>query len=367
MARELPIHNGRLTTDLDADGHRIKNLSGGTETVPWDNVTDKPQTFPPSQHTHAASDVSGLAAVATSGSYSDLTDKPTIPAPVDISGKLDGAAAYLPWMQITEYNIGDVVLYKGRIYRCINEGNQGIPPDGEFGPNVWNEVTIGELLDEKQDALSPAQLDAVNSGATAAKVAAWDGYAAQIAQKANAADLPYAMVTPGEWEFSDGGSHTISGPVSGAGGYCYGLDGGLMASQYFDTEADALVALHLEFTGLTATRPSLPGHLLDRANNLIDAQTGNVTLTLPAYQEGKVRDLLVHVNLGDDGTNPYTVTFAFPTGESGTGFKVKGNASAPIPAPDAAGEWLFSFSESSPHKIAVSLAQLQDATVAGGS
>lgn len=29
MARELPIRNGRLTTDLDADGHRIKNLPSG--------------------------------------------------------------------------------------------------------------------------------------------------------------------------------------------------------------------------------------------------------------------------------------------------------------------------------------------------
>ena len=65
MARELPIHNGRLTTDLDADGHRIKNLSGGgTDTVSWDNVTGKPS----------------FATVATSGSYNDLDDKPTIPA-----------------------------------------------------------------------------------------------------------------------------------------------------------------------------------------------------------------------------------------------------------------------------------------------
>ena len=46
---------------------------GGTDTVAWDNVTDKP-TF---------------STVATSGSYNDLLNKPTIPAPVDISGKAD--------------------------------------------------------------------------------------------------------------------------------------------------------------------------------------------------------------------------------------------------------------------------------------
>ena len=64
MARELPIQNGRLTTDLDADGHKIKNLSGGTSSVSWDDVAGKP-TF---------------ANVATSGSYDDLSNKPTIPA-----------------------------------------------------------------------------------------------------------------------------------------------------------------------------------------------------------------------------------------------------------------------------------------------
>jgi hypothetical protein len=47
----------------------------------------------------------------------------------------------------------------------------------------------------KQSALSQAQLDAVNSGITAAKVSAYDGYAATIAGKADAADLRYALVT----------------------------------------------------------------------------------------------------------------------------------------------------------------------------
>ena len=79
MARELPIQNGRLTTDLDADGHRIRNLPGDTYSVPWENVTGKP-TF---------------ANVATSGSYDDLSDRPTIPAPVSVDATLTtkGAAA----------------------------------------------------------------------------------------------------------------------------------------------------------------------------------------------------------------------------------------------------------------------------------
>jgi hypothetical protein len=47
----------------------------------------------------------------------------------------------------------------------------------------------------KQSALSQAQIDAVNSGITAAKVSAYDGYAATIAGKASAADLRYALTT----------------------------------------------------------------------------------------------------------------------------------------------------------------------------
>ena len=80
MARELPIQNGRLTTDLDADGHRIKNLpGGGIDTVSWDNVTDKPN----------------FATVATSGNYNDLTDKPVINKPPnasDDSPQMNGTA-----------------------------------------------------------------------------------------------------------------------------------------------------------------------------------------------------------------------------------------------------------------------------------
>ena len=41
----------------------------------------------------------------------------------------------------------------------------------------------------KQDTLTAAQQNAVNSGITADKVSTYDGYAAQISAKANAADL----------------------------------------------------------------------------------------------------------------------------------------------------------------------------------
>lgn len=47
--------------------------------VPWSGVTGKPSSYTPAAHTQAASTITGLATVATSGSYTDLSNKPTIP------------------------------------------------------------------------------------------------------------------------------------------------------------------------------------------------------------------------------------------------------------------------------------------------
>ena len=48
-----------------------------------ERMDGKPKTFAPSSHTHTKSDITDfptLAAVATSGSYDDLSNKPTIPS-----------------------------------------------------------------------------------------------------------------------------------------------------------------------------------------------------------------------------------------------------------------------------------------------
>lgn len=52
---------------------------GAAESVDWENVHNKPSSFPPVEHTHKADDVSGLSRVALTGSYDDLIDKPTAP------------------------------------------------------------------------------------------------------------------------------------------------------------------------------------------------------------------------------------------------------------------------------------------------
>lgn len=189
---------------------------------------------------------------------------------------------------------------------------------------------------------------------------------------AKGTDLPYAMVTlPANWTFSGNSydsskTYTIEITEVDEGAYEFDLyiDGVYKESNLDITEHPSSVEFPVQ--EIVASYSELPA-LSDRANNLVDATAGNLTLTLPAYEEGKVRDLLVHVNVGPvaDNNELCTVTVNFPTGESNTGFKVKGNASSLLPAPDAAGEWLYSFSECEPHKMAVSLAQLQDATTGG--
>lgn len=59
----------------------VLNATGGgkADSVDWEDVDGKPETFPPATHTHKAADVTGLADVAKTGAYSDLTDTPTIP------------------------------------------------------------------------------------------------------------------------------------------------------------------------------------------------------------------------------------------------------------------------------------------------
>ena len=78
------------------DISELNNDAGYITGVTWNDVTDKPTTFTPSTHNHTSSQITDLATtistaiagkantedladVATSGSYNDLSDKPTIP------------------------------------------------------------------------------------------------------------------------------------------------------------------------------------------------------------------------------------------------------------------------------------------------
>ena len=79
--QNLWLNGGKLKYYGENGWQDIKDQD--TPTVKWDDIDDKPESFTPSSHTHTKSDITDfptLATVATSGSYDDLSNKPTIPS-----------------------------------------------------------------------------------------------------------------------------------------------------------------------------------------------------------------------------------------------------------------------------------------------
>ena len=79
--QDLWLNGGKLKYYGEKGWQDIKGQEAPT--VKWDDIDDKPESFTPSSHTHTKSDITDfptLAAVATSGSYNDLSNKPTIPS-----------------------------------------------------------------------------------------------------------------------------------------------------------------------------------------------------------------------------------------------------------------------------------------------
>lgn len=77
---------------------------------------------------------------------------------------------------------GVMKYYDGTNWQTLTTGS-GTISWGAITGTLANQTDLMTALNGKQDALSAAQLNAVNSGVTAAKVTTYDGYAAQIAGK----------------------------------------------------------------------------------------------------------------------------------------------------------------------------------------
>lgn len=69
---------------------------------------------------------------------------------------------------------------------------------GDIQGNIENQTDLQNALDAKQDSLTEAQLNAVNSGITSEKVTTYDGYADQIASKADQSALNAESTARGE-------------------------------------------------------------------------------------------------------------------------------------------------------------------------
>lgn len=77
----LPTASAAILGGIKVGDNLSIEADGTLNGIPtsWTNITGKPSTFTPSAHTHTANQVTDLATVATTGSYDDLQDKPTIP------------------------------------------------------------------------------------------------------------------------------------------------------------------------------------------------------------------------------------------------------------------------------------------------
>lgn len=142
--------NGRVST-LEGAGYITENnISTLRSTVATNttNISDLDDT---------KANTADLATVATSGSYNDLTNKPTIPAAITVDSAVSATST-----------------------------------------NPVQNKAISTALSGKQATLTTAQLAAANSGITAAKVTTYDGYAATISNKANTADLA-TVATSGKY------------------------------------------------------------------------------------------------------------------------------------------------------------------------
>ncbi|MBR2342548.1 MAG: hypothetical protein IKA73_03760 [Alphaproteobacteria bacterium] len=177
LKSELPT----ATSDLTNDSGFITNAA----------LADYAKTADVNTELAKKANTSDLANYATTSAMNtalaakaDSTELNSLATKTELSEGLAGKQATLTTAQQNAVNSGitadKVSTYDG--YAAQIAGKQAA---GDYATNTA--LTTG--LSGKQDTLTAAQQNAVDSGITAGKVSTYDGYAAQISAKANAADL----------------------------------------------------------------------------------------------------------------------------------------------------------------------------------
>lgn len=168
-----------------------------------------------------------------------------------------------------------------------------------------------------------------------------------IEGKVSASELPYALVTPGEWEFSGVPSGwSVTDLIFSDTEWTLYLDNGESEIPYFEygdgTELTLTFNVSVGGGGIiTATRASLPDHLADRAGNVVEV-TGTKTLTLPELVRGRLRDFYLKMTV----TGSRQVSFSPSSGVAYTGY---GNPARTYPA----GTYVLHFTETSENEFRV--------------
>ena len=201
MARELAIENGKLKSNLDANGNKVANLATPTldgdaatkkyvderPTPPpsWSDITGKPDTFPPEAHTHTKSEITDFPV-------------PVMPSTEAADGAFAGAKSVAEFVNSSVNNLaayyltytaqGDAfptkaaldaatTFYNGGVARSPTKNDYLIVlADEEHTTALGVNPTTRYVYDGAQWAfqyvvnntsLTQAQVDAINSGITA--------------------------------------------------------------------------------------------------------------------------------------------------------------------------------------------------------
>lgn len=146
-------------TKLDAEAGYEVYTAGSATSVPWAGVTDKPSTFAPSTHTHTAAQVTGLATVATSGKYTDLSGTPTsLPANGGNAATVNGLTVLTAVPANAKFT--DTVYS-----HPTTSGNKHIPTGGKSGQILrWSAdgtAIWGSENDTTYEAITTAEIDSI--------------------------------------------------------------------------------------------------------------------------------------------------------------------------------------------------------------
>ena len=343
-------------------------------------------------------DTSSLARVATSGSYSDLSGRPAIPAAVSVDATLatQGAAAdakavgdalrsgFTEWefRGVPEGLTVDLLAYASSSSEWVLSLRPGVTlfadgdeddtlvvfsgSDYDSGSSYTITATRHLITPTKTSQLTndgapngggnayvmtndPRLTNAREPTAHAHAMADVTGLNAALAQKASLDDLPYRLVEPGKWEITP---NTINGGTVSASYeevdedysvWCFRLSNeDPEVSPYAitsDTNANSLhITTVVEDTTITATRASLPGHLLDRSVNAVPVAGATTTITLPEKIDGKSRDFYVRLSVSAESAVMFAAT---DSGGAAVSWDSMGSPSGTF----AAGTYLYRFTE----------------------
>ena len=176
----------------------------------------------------------------------------------------DGYASQIAAKQDTLI-AGSNISIVDNVISATGGGGGGVTVDSALSttsPNPVENRVITNALGDKQDALSTAQMNAANSGITAAKVSTYDGYAAQITGKQDALSTA---------QMNAANSGITSAKVSTYDGYASQIAG----------KQDALSAAQLNAanSGITAAKVSTyDGYAAQIAAKQNAIQTAQITV-----------------------------------------------------------------------------------------